>query len=57
MISRKARNAYKSELIKALNQRIDELEKENLNLKNKVDDLKMDNDSLMERVLDLEACG
>jgi prefoldin subunit 5 len=45
-----------SELVKALSQRIDELEKENLSLKNKVEDLTMDNDQLQERILDLEAC-
>lgn len=45
-----------SELVKALKQRIDELEKEKLSLKNKVEDLTMDNDQLQERILDLEAC-
>lgn len=45
-----------SELVKVLKQRIDELEKENLSLKNKVKDLTMDNDQLQERNLDLEAC-
>lgn len=44
------------ELVKALKQKIDELEKEKLELKNKVEDLTMDNDQLQERILDLEAC-
>lgn len=59
-----------SELIKALKQRVDELQKENIMLKKscenfsevekilhkKIDDLQMDKDQLEERILDLEAC-
>lgn len=38
------------ETIKALKQRIDELEKEN-------EDLRAENNSFQERILDLEACS
>lgn len=45
-----------SDSVKVLKQRIAELEKENLSLKNKNEGLIMDNDQLQERILDLEAC-
>lgn len=45
-----------NETVKALLQRIDELEKEKLELENKLKDSQMDNDELVQKLLDLEAC-
>ena len=46
-----------SELIKALKQRIDELQRENSTLNNTIENLTAEIDNLQERVLDLEACS
>lgn len=45
-----------SEVVKALKQRIDELQGENIVLKSKLESIQADNDCLQERILDLEAC-
>lgn len=46
-----------NETVKALLQKIYELEKEKLELENKLKDSQNDNDELTQRLLDLEACN